>query len=219
MSDTIYYVYAYINKNTGKPYYIGKGKGNRAYAKRKAVPTPKNLKMIILCETQLTEIGAFAIERSLIKLWGRLNNGTGILQNKTDGGEGGAGRICTESHKKKISQSNKGKIGCWAGKLLSENHKNKISKSKAGIKRNDTVWNKGLKGKNNILDENARREKISNTLKGYRWWSKGSETTKSLVCPGEGWTLGRNCKNWMTQEYKIKMSLSCKAAKDNHVKN
>jgi hypothetical protein len=82
-----YYVYAYL-RNDGSPYYIGKGKHKRAWDKNHCVCIPKNSKRIVILESNLTNIGALALERRYIRWYGRKDLKTGILRNKTEGGEG-----------------------------------------------------------------------------------------------------------------------------------
>jgi len=91
-----YYTYAYLRED-GSPYYIGKGKGNRAYVKhwrskvRGGYFTPPEKDRILILKNNLTEEQAYQHEMYMIKILGRKDLGTGILRNMSDGGKGGKG--------------------------------------------------------------------------------------------------------------------------------
>lgn len=52
----------------------------------------------------------------MICVLGRVDSGTGVLLNRTSGGQGPAGRTLTEETKRKISEGNKGKPSPNKGK-------------------------------------------------------------------------------------------------------
>lgn len=82
----IYYTYTYIRED-GTPYYIGMGKGNRAWDKRHSVNLPPKERIKIIQEGMSRE-EALNLEISLISQYGRKDLGTGILRNRTNGGDG-----------------------------------------------------------------------------------------------------------------------------------
>ena len=193
----MFYVYAYIREKdsitakAGTPYYIGKGSRNRAWNNHKRKNNvnllPQNSSLIIILESNLTEIGAFAIERRLIRWFGRKDIGTGILNNLTDGGEGISGRkyTHTEKTKRKLSVSklgnknpnfNKftesmlynlksfksGKDNPMFGKVYTDEERNKLSVLNSG-KNSSRYGKKNTTEHNNkIAEKKAKKYKFIN---------------------------------------------------------
>lgn len=153
--SSIYYIYAYLREDY-TPYYIGKGKDNRAWKKGKGeVYPPKDKSKVIIMESNLTEIGALSLERFYIRWYGRIDLNTGILRNKTDGGDGTTGRFITDETRKKIGKSSIGRKFLPRSKesrektrqsLLGHKHtqetKEKISNQRKGLKLSSEVRNK-----------------------------------------------------------------------------
>jgi hypothetical protein len=133
-----YYVYAYLRED-GSPYYIGKGKDKRAYICRgRPVKKPSDLSRIKMLATELDEKSAFSLEREYILKYGRKDIGTGILRNKTNGGEGTSGCSYSKEYKENMSRVmkelfNSGKcVAFWKNKKQSIEHKLKNSLSNSG---------------------------------------------------------------------------------------
>ena len=201
-----YYTYAYLREDR-TPYYIGKGKEDRIYSKQKNIKPPKDKSRIIFLKQNLTEEEAFKHEKYMIAVFGRKDLGTGILHNRTDGGEGSSGcipseetrrkigetskgRTLSEEHKRKLIEANKGKTHSEESKRkMSKAHKNPSEETKRKMseaKKGKTPWNKGK----NHSEESIR--KISEATKGRKWWNDGCGNYKRMIeCPGNGWRLGR----------------------------
>ena len=73
-----FYTYLWLRED-GSPYYVGKGKGDRAFASAgHSVHRPKDSFRIHI-QNWPDEATAFAYERYQIDFWGRIDIGTGIL--------------------------------------------------------------------------------------------------------------------------------------------
>ena len=84
-----FYTYLWL-RNDGTPYYVGKGRGDRAFSGPHTVHRPIERERILIQEWP-SEAEAFEAEIFLIAFYGRKDIGTGILRNLTDGGEGSSG--------------------------------------------------------------------------------------------------------------------------------
>ena len=119
-----YYTYAYLRED-GTPYYIGKGKGKRAYdKKRHRVKVPAKNKIIILKNFK-DENDAYNHEKYIIYVLGRKDLGTGILLNLSEGGDGNNGYNHTHIAKLKLSIRNRGDRNPFYGKFHTDELKQK----------------------------------------------------------------------------------------------
>ena len=189
MTSLKYYTYAYLREDR-TPYYIGKGKENRAYVRNgRSIRPPKDKSRIIFLKKNLTEAEAFRHEIYMITVFGRKDLETGILRNRTDGGEGASGLVISEETRKKLSELRVGEKNPNYGKEMSEEQKQKISEKRKGTKLSEehkdkirqkmmgNTWNVGKK----LSDETKR--KVGEAQKGNQYMKgmKFSEETKQKM--------------------------------------
>jgi hypothetical protein len=204
------------------PYYVGKGKEDRVYKKhQKGISVPKDKSRILFLKQNLTEEEAFNHEKYMIAVFGRKDLGTGILRNRTDGGEGASGVVRSDEYRRKQSEANKGENHYNYGKSQSEETKRKISEKKKGENNyfygkshsEETKRKMSMAHKGKSLSEETKR-KLSELNKaekhpayGRKWWNDGCGNTKfTYDCPGKGWVSGHTHGTSHSEETKRSLS-------------
>lgn len=188
----VFYVYAYLRKSDNTPYYIGKGKGRRAYAKEHTVKVPVDKSRIVFLETNLSDVGACAIERRMIEWYGRKDLNNGILRNRTDGGEGTSGRIMSAEARAKIGAASRNMPKEMRDKIREANRNKIVSEeTKERLKSN----HRGFTGRTHSAESIEKYTTTRRRNGGY------------IVSEQERLRLKENRKN-QAEQFNIKVSIS-----------
>jgi hypothetical protein len=154
-----FYTYVYLRED-GTPYYVGKGTKTRAFVKQHgSVRPPMDTTRIHFLHNNVTENQALAFEIFWIAVYGRVDNGTGVLHNKTDGGDRG-GQVPSVVTRKKMSESAKARPSNQIGRKRTLQQKENIT---------------------NGVSESGKQQQLEGARLGGKWHA--GKTKPKYLCP------------------------------------
>lgn len=191
------YVYRHIRLDKNQPFYIGIGNDDNFFRANDFKPNRRNsiwnkiflktnIEVEILFEN-LTWYQCCEKEKEFIKIYGRIDNKTGILSNLTDGGEGTVGYVITEERRKLLRERFKGS----KNPMYKVRHPDYLIEQIRQKNLNRIPWNKGIK--------TGFNEKLSISKKGSIPWNKGlksvnGKSNSKLVLNLENGVFFNSCK-------------------------
>lgn len=192
------YVYRHIRLDKNQPFYIGIGSDKsykRAYENKpdrrnniwNKIFNKTSIDVEIILD-DLTWEDACKKEIEFISLYGRMNNGTGILCNLTDGGEGTFGIIVSKEQREYRSKLFSGKNNPMYGKKLSFESIEKSRQKRIGR----PSWNKGKTG----IYSKERLKEMSDFMLGKTAWNKGIPRTEEEKRKMSTSKLAKNIIPW-----------------------
>ena len=196
-----FYVYEHIRLDNMTCFYVGKGKGERAYDLERNFHhdriSNRYGNAVVIIKNHLTEKEAFELERDTIEDY-VFNLGYGIdiegykdydhklphLTNMTWGGEGVSRGQLSEEYKKNLSEAHK-------GKKLSEETKLKISKAIKGIQLSEEHKQNISESRKGIQFSEEHKQNISESHKGIQFSEEhkkniSKKLSKKVVCVTTG---------------------------------
>ena len=186
----IFYVYEHWRLDRDECFYVGKGKGNRAYMMRdrnthhRAIMDKLSREgsgmEVRMVATGLTEGAAFALEVERIAFWRE----AGVdIANHTNGGDGVSGLKMSDASKAKMSAAKKGRPGVvtMLGRKHSDATKAKMSAAKKGVKKSpEHAARVGLRHEGKTVSHTQEtRDKMSLSRTGMKMSDEAKKNMKA----------------------------------------
>ena len=229
----VFYVYVYIDPRDGVPFYIGKGRDNRAYVHltasamqtgldkgwffyrklRKLLASGTSPEIRFLCK-ELTEDQSFYWETFFIIALGRRDIKTGCLCNHTNGGDGPShkGHQHSEETKALIAEKLREIRTGW---VLSEETKQRIGDANRGRTHTDEARTRMSEGQKKRFARPEERAKIAGINRGRR---HSAETRQKMSEAHKGKRLSVETRQRMSAANKNRKNSAASLAKQSATK-
>jgi hypothetical protein len=165
----------YIGIGCDKDYARSRKKSNRSMIWKRYVA--KYGRVIEIVADNLLWEEAIEKEKELISFYGRLDKGTGLLINMTDGGDGSPGMVRSDDVRARISASMKGKVTWMKGRIPTAETRAKLSAARMNRLFSEATKAKiGAAQKNKIVSAETRA-KLRAAFLGKPAHNKGQKAT------------------------------------------